>query len=137
MSWRCSRAKEKVREQGRMGSQASCTGSGGDALDGSRATDACRPNGRGGGRGKYRNVDGDLPGAAEYLKGGAQAVAQSPMPLNSSSGHDSLGAAAFRPPVALAAREIQCCRGPKGIAPVAGPIRVIPLQPFAVLKTAP
>ena len=51
-----------------MGSQASTAGCAGDTPDGSRATDACRPNGRGGARGKYDNVDGDLPGAAEYLR---------------------------------------------------------------------
>ena len=35
--------------------------------DSPRATGGGRPSGRGGGRGKYSSVDGDLPGAAEYL----------------------------------------------------------------------
>jgi hypothetical protein len=48
---------------------------------------------RGGGRGLYGHVDVDVLVV--------QAVVQSPMPLNSSSCHDSLGVAARQPPVAL------------------------------------
>ena len=61
-----------------------------------RATGGGRPNGRSGGRGKYSSVDGDPPGAAEYLMAArtdvpAQAVAHRGLPVRCESSSPQAG----------------------------------------------